>query len=82
MLVHVLSMLFLTLGLVGLVVVGLGLARTLDVGNAVRVPAYALGLGALLLGLAAAFLWPHQAAAEKPLFWPLPGRRLPPVPSR
>lgn len=73
MLVHVLSMLFLTLGLVGLVVVGLGLARTLDVGNAVRVPAYALGLVALLLGLAAAFLWPPPGGRRKAIVLAIAG---------
>lgn len=56
-LVHVLAMLFLTLSLVGLVIVGLGLARTLDVNDAVHVPAYALGLIAFLLELAATFVW-------------------------
>ena len=64
-LVYVLSMLFLTLSLVGLVIVVLGLARTLDAANAVRVPAYALALLALLLELAAAFVWPRPGGRRK-----------------
>ncbi|NUZ05900.1 hypothetical protein [Piscinibacter koreensis] len=64
-LVHVVAMLFLTLALLGFVVVGLGLSRTLDGANIVRLPAYSLAGSALALILAAAFVSLRASGARK-----------------